>query len=600
MKIKFDSHSTMYKEPFGCVEQGEECRISMEISRRDAPLEVRLMLARDGEETTVHPMSWCGMDCGVERYTISLAFSQTGLYFYWFEIDGAQESGVFDNGGAKWQITCYPTGLGGGKQWQGAVFYQIFPDRFYGEGICDCTDKLTPYRVCDDVTKTPDFKPHDGVWNNEFYGGNLKGICKKIPYLFDLGVTAIYLNPIFMAFSNHRYDTADYMRIDPMLGNEEDFVALCSRAHQNGMKIILDGVFSHTGSDSVYFDREGRFGNGAYTCEHSPYRDWYQFGAWPHEYTAWWGIPTLPCVNELNEGFLEYIIQGENSVISHWMALGADGYRLDVADELPDEFIRRLHERVRACKPDGLVIGEVWEDASNKISYGVRRSYFSEPELDAVMNYPWRGAILDFVMGRLDAHAFSQTVMTIAEHYPAPVLACLLNSLSTHDTPRALTLLSGVDANAMSREERAEFRLSSKQYEMARERLFVASFLQFVLPGAPCIYYGDEAGAQGFEDPFNRGYFPWENPDETIIAHHRTLAAVKQEYADLRTGDIRIACAENGLVCFWRGGILAAVNCADSFARLEIPDMLCVLSGNCELEGTECSLKQNGYALFVP
>lgn len=206
--------------------------------------------------------------------------------------------------------------------------------------------------------------------NNDFFGGNFQGITEKLPHIASLGATVLYLNPISKAFSSHRYDTGDYKTPDPMLGTEEDFATLCQEARKLGIHVILDGVFSHTGSNSLYFDRYRAFGgHGAYADPQSPYRSWYQFYHYPDSYHCWWNFDTLPCVNKMDPTYLDYVIDGPDSVVAHWLRLGADGFRLDVVDELPDAFVLRLKRRIREIKPDALLIGEVWEDASNKIAY---------------------------------------------------------------------------------------------------------------------------------------------------------------------------------------------------------------------------------------
>jgi glycosidase len=412
------------------------------------------------------------------------------------------------------------------------VYYQIFPDRFAKAGHVDLGEKLLPYTL----RPFDSFQP-SAPDASDFAGGNLQGIREKLPYIQSLGVSVIYLNPIFMAASNHRYDTADYRRIDPMLGTEADFEALCRDAHDLGLRVVLDGVFSHTGKNSVYFDSEGHFGGGAVSKgAHSKYYEWYDFQEFPGKYTSWWGIESLPCVNELCPSYQEYML-GDDGVVAKWLRLGADGFRLDVADELPDEFILALRRRVKAVKPQAVVIGEVWEDASNKVSYGVRRAYFTGGELDGVINYPMRKAILAFAQGADDGSALAETVMTLAENYPAPALDCTMSVLGTHDTERIGTVLP----------ERAQRRC--------------AAFLQFALPGSPVIYYGDEAGLTGGADPMCRLPFPWGREDSSLQALYRQLSRLKNENPALRRGDIHFLQAADGCIRFLRRTEEQAVEC---------------------------------------
>ena len=450
MKILFDSRNLAFKTPFGCLEQGEPLTIHFFV--KDAyETGVLFLLEEDGKDAVSFKMSFEKEADGYRQYTCSLSNLVTGLYFYSFCIvTESQALAVFRNeknqpvveSGQKWQLTCYHRAYPIERAFQGAVMYQIFPDRFNRSSSCDTSEKLTPFHLHETLYEIPVFEPDETgrILNNDFFGGNLRGIMEKLPYLKNLGIKVLYLNPIFKAFSNHRYDTADYLQVDPLLGTNEDFALLCRQAHASGIKIMLDGVFSHTGSDSLYFDKLNRFENGAYHHPDSPYRSWFQFTEYPHGYHSWWGIDTLPYTEEKDPAFRQFIISGENSVIRFWFRLGADAWRLDVADELPDSFLAELHKTAKEEKPDCLVLGEVWEDASNKISYGVRRKYFLGESLDAVMNYVWRDAIIRFCRGEMHSEDFLESVMTLCENYPQDTLNATMISLSTHDTPRILTV----------------------------------------------------------------------------------------------------------------------------------------------------------------
>ena len=354
MRILFDSRQTQYKTPFGTLRTGECCVLQIRIPTEVGASGVRLML-EDSEHAVCAelPFSFASRgEDGYELWRLEFTRQETGLHFYWFRIDkrGGGSFRLFRQGsdtnmeaGEKWQLSVIPADFRVPDFAPGAVMYQIFPDRFARSGSCDLTYKLQPFWVHESPDELPEYRPdaQGEVRNNDFFGGNFAGIREKLPYLQELGVGVLYLNPIFMAWSNHRYDTADYRRPDPMLGTEEDFRTLCDEAHARGMRVILDGVFSHTGSNSVYFDAKHVFGHGAVSDPNSPYRRWYRFHHYPDDYEAWWGIRTLPCVEELDETYLHYIIEDEDSVIAHWLRLGADGFRLDVVDELPDEFVRR-------------------------------------------------------------------------------------------------------------------------------------------------------------------------------------------------------------------------------------------------------------------
>lgn len=546
LNILYNCLSDRYKQPFGCLRRNQVCSLLVEVPVDCPVIQLEAVLARD-DGYGMRVFFTLDYDNGQYRgYRTEFSLPRCGLYHYYFHFDtpGSSfdlfrqgESGTNIAVGDQWQLTCCPEDFETPEFFNGAVMYQIFPDRFYKQGDCDLTGKLGPYWVHDRWEDTPHYLPdeHGEILNNDFFGGNLNGVRAKLDYLSSLGVDVIYFNPLSMAFSNHRYDTADYKRPDPMLGTEADFAALCRDAHALGMKVILDGVYSHTGSNSVYFDKKGVFGTGALSDPQSPYRSWFDFQHYPDRYTSWWGIDTLPCVNEMDPSYLDYMIYGQDSVIAHWLALGADGFRLDVADELPDEFIVAFRKRLKELNPNALLLGEVWEDASNKVSYSVRRKYFSGGELDSVMNYPFRNAILTF-MADSNAWAFRSAVMTIVEHYPAQVINQVMNSLSTHDTPRILTLLG--DSFNGSKAEKAERFLSDEARAWAVRREKAAAVLQFTLPGMPCIYYGDEAGLEGFEDPLNRRTFPWGRELTGLQDFYRSLSKLKHNCPALKTGSI--------------------------------------------------------------
>ena len=553
MRILFDSQKRQFKSPFGPLTEGQVCRLHLHIPCSVGAIHAECVLdAEDGASGLVFPLQKESVQGAYEIWSGSFTL-KPGLYFYYFKIDKPDSSfRLFKQGhdtnmeaGNLWQLTCTPADFTTPDWAKGAVIYQVFPDRFCKAGNCNLSGKLEPYVLHDNWEDEVIWQPNENgeVLNNDFYGGNFRGIASKMDYIASLGATVLYLNPICKAFSNHRYDTADYKTPDPMLGTVEDFMALCEIAHRHGIKVILDGVFSHTGSRSLYFE-------SACQSKDSPYYSWYQFHQYPDTYESWWGFQTLPTVNKLDPSFMDYIFGAEDSVIAHWLKLGADGFRLDVADELPNEFIFQLKARLRQIRPDALLMGEVWEDASNKISYGIRRKYFTDGVLDSCMNYPFRSAILNFLQGRDDGIQLQETVMTIAENYPPQVLSCNMNLLGSHDTPRILTAL--VDDCDYNREEAAAKKLSAELLKQAKEKLFSAVFLQYTLPGAPSIYYGDEAGMEGHKDPFNRRTFPWGKEDPILLGLYRTLGNLRKALPALRLGDIAFFQAGQGKIGFTR------------------------------------------------
>ncbi|MBQ7291721.1 MAG: hypothetical protein IJW76_08385, partial [Clostridia bacterium] len=300
---------------------------------------------------------------------------------------------------------------------RGGIAYQIFPDRFFRGGHEEL--KADAKLNSDWYHGTPEyFRPGDkNFQNNVFFGGDLPGIEKKLKYIASLGVTAIYLNPIFLSSSTHKYDTADYTKIDPMFGGEEAFRSLIKAAKKYKISIKLDGVFNHTGDDSVYFNKYGKYpGLGAYLSEQSPYAEWYNFTSFPDEYESWWGFKNLPRVMSDNPSYKKFLF-GKDGIVRKYIREGICGWRLDVADELSDKFLTELSAAARAEREDALILGEVWEDASNKVSYGKRRSYFNGKELDSVMNYPMREAIIAYVRHG-DMWKFMRTANSLYYNYP--------------------------------------------------------------------------------------------------------------------------------------------------------------------------------------
>ncbi len=570
MRILFDSQQLIYKNPFGTLSEEQPCQLHIHIPCSVGAIKAECILdLDDGTPGSVVLLERESTRGAYDIFGGSFALKQQGLYFYYFRIykpDGSFR--LFKQGhdtnmeaGDRWQLTCTPADFTTPDWAKGAVYYQIFPDRFCKVGSPSLGGKLEPYTVHKNWYEDVDWEPtEDGkILNNDFFGGNFLGITEKMDYIASLGISILYLNPISKSFSNHRYDPGDYKTPDPMLGTIEDFKVMCDAAHKRGIKVILDGVYSHTGSDSLYFDKNRTFGGiGAHCSPDSPYYSWYTFYHYPDSYNSWWGFDTLPTVNKMDPAFLNYIIDDEDSVVAYWLKLGADGFRLDVVDELPDAFVLRLKKRIRELRPDALLIGEVWEDASNKISYNIRRRYFVDGMLDSCMNYPFRNAVLNFVRGWDDGQQLKETVMTIAENYPPQVLACNMNLLGTHDTPRILTAL--VDDFEGCREAYAGRKLSTEVRKLAKERLFMASFLQYTLPGAPSLYYGDEAGMEGYSDPFNRRTYPWNREDKELLTHYKELGALRKSQTALQLGNIHFFQASDRRLGFFRTWNGARVN----------------------------------------
>lgn len=527
-----------------------------------------LVIYRDGELPAYY-----GMKKTSFGWTISLKIHQIGLYFYHFLLNGAKV-GV---GGGRiatvradapdYQITVYDESYVTPQWFKGGIMYQIFPDRFNRVGEIP-VGRGKIFRP--DWGGVPEFRPYNGkILNNDFFGGNFNGVRARLDYIKSLGVTAIYFNPIFEAASNHRYDTGDYMRADPLLGTEEDFKTLVAEAKENGIGIILDGVFNHTGDNSRYFNKYGVYDSlGAYQSTDSVYYDWYTFSNYPQAYDCWWGIDTLPAVNERSESYRRFIF-GEGGVIKKWLRDGIMGYRLDVVDELPDSFVEDLRSSAKSENSQAIIIGEVWEDASNKVAYDARRKYLQGFELDSVMNYPLKDGIINFITTN-DARGLREAVNMLVDNYPKQTLDCLMNILGTHDTCRILTVFGG--KACFSKDQMSVTRLNEAEKKAAVEKLKAAAFLQYFLPGVPCIYYGDENGMEGYGDPFCRGCFDWEHMDNELISYYQKLGSLRRGALSkiLKDGEYKEVYCEQSLFIFKRfnaeGSAYFYVNrSADSF-----------------------------------
>lgn len=546
MEIYYNPLDPACKSVLGGVRQNESFTIRI-FGKSDEPC--IFVLQRDGcEAQSLHMQNISG------GWELQLSFSEPGLYFYWFRLGGRRaalgedRNAEFSDSASAYQILVYRECFATPAWFKGGIMYQIFPDRFFKSGEILAEKGKWLHK---DWHETPEFRPNEKgkILNNDFFGGNFRGILKKLDYLQSLHVTVIYLNPIFRAFSNHRYDTGDYMQLDPMLGSEEDFAALVSECWKRGIRLILDGVFNHTGDDSRYFNKYGTYDEiGAYQSKDSKYYSWYNFRHFPDKYDSWWGIDVLPAVNENCPSYIDFIT-GENGVLRRWMKYPLGGFRLDVADELPDEFIAKIRSAVKSANGDAVVIGEVWEDASNKIAYSTRRKYFQGEELDSVMNYPLKDAIINFVVSG-NTSLLRRTVGMLLDHYPKCVLDSLMNILGTHDTVRVLTALGGVCA--YNKEEMAVLKLSAEQRAVATERLKIAAILLYTFFGVPCIYYGDEIGMEGYSDPFCRKPFAWDLIDEDILSHYRWLGELRSRYTVFRDGDYRELYHDDNCIVFER------------------------------------------------
>ncbi|MBE5756889.1 MAG: glycoside hydrolase family 13 protein [Clostridiales bacterium] len=551
------------KSIIGAVEQGKKLNFCIKTDSNYCKLVIR----KDGtNKFNSYPMERQG-----DFFTFSFNTAEIGLFWYYFELENNKFIGLSKNYEGEiqdypnsFQLTIYKKGYKV-PNWLN-IIYQIFPDRFYEKkGKYELKQGKIYHENKKDL---PNYLPNEEgeVLNNDFFGGNLQGIICKLDYIKSLGVNAIYLNPIFEAYSNHRYDTGDYMKIDSLLGSEEDLKELIKKAEEKDIKIILDGVFNHTGSDSIYFNKKGTYNSvGAYQNKKSPYYNWYSFKEFPNDYEAWWGIKTLPAVNEDNKTYVDFIT-GKNGVIDHYAKLGIGGFRLDVADELPSFFIKKIRKTLKKVDENAILIGEVWEDGTNKISYGKRRSYFQGEELDSVMNYTLKEAIIDFVKTK-EPKNLAYLIKEQIDHYPTNALKSQMNLLSTHDTMRILTVLGGAP-DGLTKKEKADFKLSKDGLKEAMFGLKVASLLQYTLFGVPSLYYGDEVGLEGYEDPFNRRYYPWGKENKELLSWYQKLGEIRNSIDAVKDGNYKELYVDKNFLCFERRSdenlVIVAVNLGDS------------------------------------
>ncbi len=583
----FDSRNSLYRSHLGAVPAGESLRLRLLLHKDARVCDAFLRVANDSDnslcEVKMQPREWLG---DYQFFDCEIAMSQ-GLYWYDFRYISAygqffvvkSKNGlgiVSKTEGNRFQLTVYDKDFNTPDWLKGGLIYHIFPDRFYNSGAPK-KDVPTDRYICNDWGKIPEHRQNNGPCSlgNDYYGGDLEGITQKLPYLKDLGVSCIYLNPIFEAHSNHRYNTANYEKIDMLLGDENDLKKLCENAKKHGIRVILDGVFSHTGDDSIYFNRTGRYGScGAYRDCNSPYREWYKFFNYPDGYDAWWGIKTLPETNEDNGRYTDYIT-GKEGILRKYLKMGIGGWRLDVADELPDKFLSNLRAAVKSENPDAYILGEVWEDASNKISYGVRRKFLLGHQLDSVMNYPFANAILNFIKyGGGDV--LSETVHTLLENYPKCSVDTLMNHLGTHDTARALTALGKKDTFVGDRAWQSQQKLSDDEYAQGVKRLKAAAVIQYTLPGVPSLFYGDEAGVQGFGDPFCRATYPWGKENADLVEFYKALGNVRKNCKAFVDGDFYTVLVSADAIAYARknekGAAFIAVNRGSNPVSIDVPD----------------------------
>ncbi|MDD6478916.1 MAG: alpha-amylase family glycosyl hydrolase [Oscillospiraceae bacterium] len=581
----FDSRNPLYRSQIGAIAEGKTLRLRL-LLHLDAKVDSAfLLMICDGESEPVEILlTEAEILDNYKFYECELELDE-GLYWYAFKYKSefgefyvtktGSSLGTLSEDGRWWQQTVYKKDFCTPDWLKGGIIYQIFPDRFFASKQ-DKKNVPTDRFMQKDTFSVPEYRQGEDLCHlgNDYYCGDLKGIEEKLNYIKGLGVTCIYLNPIFEAHSNHRYNTADYFKIDSLLGDENDLMSLCKNAEKLGISIILDGVFSHTGDDSIYFNSKGRYDScGAANSTASPYINWYKFKSYPDDYESWWGVKTLPEINEDNPDFTEFIT-GENGVLRYWIKKGIKGWRLDVADELPDNFLDNIRKSVKAENKDAYILGEVWEDASNKISYDVRRKFLRGEQLDSVMNYPFADAIIDFIKDK-NAERLINTVLDITENYPPEAIALLMNHIGTHDTPRIITNLCHKGKIPQDREWQSKQKLTESEFKHGVKLVKLASVIQYTLPGVPSLYYGDEIALEGYGDPFCRGFFDWSKTKSGLTNHYRKLGKIRANTPVFKNGTFAPVKSENGVLAFAResdaSSALTVINNTESELSLKLP-----------------------------
>lgn len=554
MRVIHNSTLWEFKSAIGAIETESELKIRLFADENVTEVSLRMYI--DDKESRM-PMEkngdyWeCVWTAPKDECVMWYSFvinSHKGHYYYGAEYGKVHGEGrLYNEPCMSFQQTVCKKGFKTPDWVKNGTMYQIFPDRFkrgdmesFKVGVRYHEKMGRRVVLHDKWNEEPLYLPLEGEEYYspcDFYGGNLKGIKEELPYLKDLGVSVIYLNPIVEAESNHRYDTADYLQVDRILGTNADFTSLCKAANKLGIKVILDGVYSHTGSDSRYFNLKGTYKeDGAYQGEASDFYSWYSFFGSRDEYRSWWGFKTLPEVNEHDEKWQDFIIKNEKSVFATWIDRGASGFRLDVADELPDDVIMLMREYLKKKGEDNLLLGEVWEDATTKRSYDVNRRYALGKGLDSVMNYPFKEAVISYLKGYSNAYHLEEFLLCQKLNYPKEIYYSLMNLLSSHDIPRIRTVLSTEqNADALSREEQAVVEISKEEDKQGGDLQKLAVALQFIIPGMPSVYYGDEFGMHGMKDPFNRR--PFTKRDKKMYEHHKKLSKIRENTPCLRTGE---------------------------------------------------------------
>lgn len=627
--IKYDSKDSTYKAPFGAVATGEN--VTFTITTGTDATKVNLYVKGIEKKNVTMKKSGEAVD-GVQKWTATTSFAKLGEYQYFFAISAgssvkvyADDDGFYGTGKVcelteldPYDLVVYKSGYETPDWMKNAVVYQIFPDRFF-DGDESNNQAQTSARGEEDYEYIKDWytlpeNPEqeglltkeeyeatgayygDGNWSNEIYGGDLEGITDRIEYLKALGVTVIYLNPVFSSISSHRYDTSDYNIVDPILGDLGDFEELVEVAKANDMHIVLDGVFNHVSDDSKYFDRYykyleagtdtiGAYPYWAYVYDYMKdknvdqtaaekaakayftenygikdysYTTWFDIfkdkvltgddeqpvkdnigqraGKEVYNYDGWWGYDSMPVIKSTNGSefqtgdWADEIIGNDEktSVTQYWLEKGSDGWRLDVANEVSDETWQEFRQSVKALDDDYVIIGEIWDDATK---------YLLGDMYDSVMNYVFRDAVLAYAKGGASADTMN-TLEKLRERYPEEAFYAMMNLVGSHDTTRVLSYLNGTNDDRKQTDVANAFPTYENTSDLAKKQQYLVAFMQFTYAGAPTIYYGDEIGMVGADDPDDRRAFEWGKGNKELVTWYATLANIRSKYSALRTGTV--------------------------------------------------------------
>lgn len=543
----------------GAFPEGKSILFTLTLPRSLGALGAVIRIARDKGEDTDIPLTCRMSELCCEEYTAEIALEK-GLYFYEILILRGLETlfsyteNNYDytfrsSSDGRFSLLIYDKDYVPMKRER--MMYHVFVDRFAKSDSVALPRRDDAEYEDDWYSQKMQYAKVKGgfVKNNFFYGGSLIGVIEKLDYIKSLGTSVIYLSPIFHAYSNHKYDTGDYMRVDECFGGDEAFAELIAKAKERDITIILDGVFNHTGDDSIYFNKYEKYDSlGAYNSKDSEYYDWYNFKDYPDDYECWWGIPIMPRLMQNNKACRDFFTQ---KVCKKYIEMGIGGFRLDVADELCDDFLYEFRSSMRNLSKDAALIGEVWENAVLKEAYGERRHYFEGGQLDGVMNYPFRAAAIDYFKYG-DSEIIADTLKSLWATYPRQVCHSLMNIIGTHDTERILSVLGDADLYITNNTEADEYRLTADMREIAKKKLMALSAMQYTVYGFPCLYYGDEAGMEGLHDPFCRRPFPWGLEDAELTEHYKKLGQLREDKI-FTDGDFKVIYASGGLFVYERG-----------------------------------------------